>query len=207
MILETPPASAISTPNGCSDSPSASACAASRDSISARNSPCCAQAWSRNALRSLGSRSSAAPTISLIFGHCSGVSTGPPLHLPGQPRLGHIPISFDRGGRNTQHLRDLFSCEAPEKPQLDNAALLLVQPHQPVQRVVERYDIRAPHLRQDERGIELDDAFRTPLGGPGGRRAVHQYLPHQARGHGEKMCPVVSIKRTLVNQPQVSFVD
>jgi hypothetical protein len=54
-----------------------------RDSTSARNLRSFEQAWSRYAPRSFGSRSRAALTISLIFGHCSGVAMLPLLHLPG----------------------------------------------------------------------------------------------------------------------------
>src|ERR1700732_483636 len=68
MVLDSPTGSAIVVPaHGLSDSPFASACAASRDSTSARRSRSCAQASSRKALRSPGSRPSAAPTISLIL--------------------------------------------------------------------------------------------------------------------------------------------
>src|SRR5882672_7226729 len=82
MTWDSPVGSATVVAQGFSERAPASACAASGDSTSARNSPSCAQASSRNALRSWGSRSRAAPTISLIFGHCSCFSTASFFHLP-----------------------------------------------------------------------------------------------------------------------------
>src|SRR5437879_4949964 len=100
MVLVSPAGSATVAAHGLSESPPAAACAASSDSTSARNSAFCEQASSRNAGRFASSCSSAAPTISLIFGHCSGVATVPFLHLSRQPCLGHSPVSFDGGSGN-----------------------------------------------------------------------------------------------------------
>src|SRR5712691_6632706 len=97
MVLVSPAGSATVVAQELPDSPAASAWAARRDSTSARKLSSCAQAWSRKALRTAGSYSRAAPTISLIFGHWSGVAMGP-LHLSGQPCLGHVPVPLDGGG-------------------------------------------------------------------------------------------------------------
>jgi hypothetical protein len=105
------------------------------------------------------------------------------------------------------HFRNLFSRQPSEKTQLDDATLLFIQLGKPGQRVVQCDNVRAAHLRQYERRVEFYSAVCAALGGTMAARVVHQNLPHQARGHGEKMCPVLSIKRTLVNQPQVSLVD
>src|SRR5580704_17428211 len=98
----------------------------SSDSTSARMESSCAQASSRKGARSAGSRSRAAPTISLIFFHCCGASTSALLHDTRQPSFGHVPIPFHRRRRYCQHGGSFFDGQPAEKTQLDNAALLFI---------------------------------------------------------------------------------
>src|SRR5580692_12175583 len=111
---------------GCSERPLDFSNSERSESTSARRDSSCAQASSRNGARSAGSRSRAAPTISLIFFHCCGASTSALLHGTRQPSFGHVPIPFHGGGRNRQHGRGLFDGQPAKKTQLDNAALLFI---------------------------------------------------------------------------------
>ena len=86
-------------------------------------------------------------------------------------------------------------------------ALLFIQSGEVVEGVVQRNHIGALHLGQNERGIEIDFAIGTALGGAMTARVVHQNLPHQARGHRQKMGAIFGVKGSLVEQPQISLVD
>src|SRR5580704_3180352 len=111
---------------GCSERPLDFSNSESSDATSARSDSSSAQASSRKGARSAGSRSRAAPTISLIFFHCCGASTFSLLHGTRQPRFGHIPIPFHRRWRYCQHGGSFFDGQPAEKTQLDNAALLFL---------------------------------------------------------------------------------
>src|SRR5450755_2262134 len=136
MVWEAWTGSTLGIPRGCWERPSASPCAASRDSTSARRPRSPAQAESRNAARLAGSRSSASPTISLIFCHISGVPSAPSFHLSGQPRLRYIPVPLHSGRRDAEHLGDLFRCQSSKETHFHDTALLLVELGEIGQRIV-----------------------------------------------------------------------
>jgi hypothetical protein len=72
----------------------------------------------------------------------------------------------------------------PEKAQLDDPALLLVQFGKVIEGVVQGTDVRGSHLRQDEGGIEVDCTIGSAFGRATDSGVIHQNLPHQPRGHG-----------------------
>ena len=128
-------------------------------------------------------------------------------HLSGQPRLCHFPVALDSGGRHTQHFRNLLGGQAAKKTQFDNVALLFIQSGEVIKGVVQGNHIGALHLGQNERGIEIDFAIGSTFGGAMTARVVHQNLPHQARGHRQKMGTIFGVKGPLVEQPQIDLMD
>jgi hypothetical protein len=46
----------------------------------------------------------------------------------------------------------------------------------------------------------VDRQIRAPLGGAMAAGMIYQDLPHQARGHRQKMQPILGIERPLVDQ-------
>src|SRR5262249_3835232 len=186
---------------------SASAWAESNEVTSARRASSLPQASLRKAVRWLGSRSRAAPTISLILSHPSGLPMGPPLHLSSEPGLGNVPIAFGGRAGDAQDLGSFFGGQAAEETQLDKAALLFVDLHQGIQSVVEGHDVRARHLRKALRGVQFDAALRAALGCAMAARVVHKDLPHELGGDTHEMRAVLCVERALAAETQIGFVN
>ena len=85
--------------------------------------------------------------------------------------------------------------------------MLFIQAGECVEGVVQGNHVRTPHLRQDERGVELDPTVGAALGRATAASVIHQNLPHQAGSNGKKMRAILGIKRPLVKQPQIGLVD
>src|ERR1700679_1697588 len=178
--------SSISPERGCSERPLGFSYSESSNSTSARRESSCAQASPRKGARSAGSRSRAAPTISLIFFHCCGASTSALLHGTRQPSFGHVPIPFHGGGRNRKRGRGLFDGQPAEKTQLDNAALLFIHFGEFVQDVIQGQHVYTLFLRGDHGFIHLQQAIHAALGRASRTRVIHQNFAHEPGGHGCK---------------------
>ena len=75
-------------------------------------------------------------------------------HLAQQPGLRQPPVAHHRVGRHVQHRRGFLDAQPAEKPQLDDAALALVERRQRLQRIVERDEIVRRLAGDDERLVE-----------------------------------------------------
>src|SRR3989442_9343255 len=113
---------------------------ASSDSTSARVSSSRQASW-RNAARWLGSRSRASPKRSLTCSHLSGFTVLLLTKFPGQPGLGHTPISLHRGGGNTKKLGRLLHRKAAEHAKLNDPRLLRIDRGQPGESFIQRHEV------------------------------------------------------------------
>src|SRR5450432_594678 len=100
-----------------------------RDSISSRRASSPPHSLSRRAVRSFGSRSTAASNSSLTRAQRSspGCIVLPSHDLPPQPRFRYSPFSFDCRRGNIQHLGDFFVRQTAEEAQLDDLALARIE--------------------------------------------------------------------------------
>src|SRR3989441_9439305 len=125
---------------------------ASSDSTSARVSSSM-QASCRNAARWLGSRSRASPKRSLICSHLSGFTVLLLTKFPRQPRLGHTPISFHRGGGNTEELGRLLDRQAAEHSEFNDPRLLRIDRGEPGESFIQGHEVVRAFLRESDNVI------------------------------------------------------
>src|SRR5262249_37998273 len=126
--------------------------------------------------RWLGSRSRAAPTISLTLAHLAGLSIAAPLHLSSEPSLRNVPLSFGRRARNTKDFGSLFGGQTAEEAEFDQAALLLIDLSEGLQGVVEGDNVGVAQLWEGFNRVELDAAVGATLGGAVAARIVDKNL-------------------------------
>src|SRR6266852_4594256 len=125
---------------------------ASSDSTSARVSSSL-QASCRNTARWIGSRSKASPKRSLICSHLSGFTVLLLTKLPGQRRLGHTPISFHRGGGNTEELGHLLHRQAAEHAEFNDPRLLRIDRGEPGESFIQGHEVVRAFLRESDNVI------------------------------------------------------
>src|SRR3989442_6474817 len=125
---------------------------ASSDSTSARVSSSLQAFW-RNAARWLGSRSKASPKRSLICSHLSGFTVLLLTKFPGQPGLGHTPISFHRGGGNTEKLGPLLDRPAAGHAEFNHPPLLRIDRGEPGERFIQSHEVVRAFLRESDNVI------------------------------------------------------
>src|ERR1044072_7404162 len=116
-------------------------------STSRRSSRSLPQAWSRNAARCEGSRSSAASKSSSTFRQRSGFIFDSFSHHAVEPRLRSLPLASHSPRGNVHHFRCFLDAHAAEVPQLDDLALLRIETFEHAQRFVESDEVRRLILR------------------------------------------------------------
>ena len=62
-------------------------------------------------------------------------------------------------------------------------------------------------MRKIDGNIEFDTLIGSALGCAVLPRVIHQHLPHQAGGNRQEVCAVAGFERSLVNQPQIRFMN
>ncbi len=62
-------------------------------------------------------------------------------------------------------------------------------------------------MRKIDGNIEFDTLIGSALDCPVLPRVINQNLPHQPGGHRQEVCAVARFERSLVNQPQIRFMD
>src|SRR3989442_11146860 len=125
---------------------------ASSDSTSARASSSLQASW-RNAARWLGSRSRASPKRSLICSHLSGFTVLLLTKFPGQPRLGHTPISFHCSGGNTEKLGCLLHCQAAKHAEFNDSRLLRIDRGEPGESFIQGHEVVRAFLGESDNVI------------------------------------------------------
>ena len=129
-------------------------------------------------------------------------------HLALQPGLRQPPVAHHRLGRHLQDRGRFLDAQPAEEPQLDDAALALVELRQRLQRVVERDEVLTGSVGDDERLVEAspspprrrasDSAARAR--GPRGCGASGAPPPRgSARGSASPL--------PAVDEPEVRLVD
>src|SRR5450432_4138385 len=111
-----------------------------RDSISSRRASSPPHSLSRRAVRSFGSRSTAASNSSLVRAQRSPAGRIVLLSrdFPPEPRFRYAPFSFHCPRRDIQHFGDLFVGQTAEEAQFDDLALAWIEREKIFQRIVER---------------------------------------------------------------------
>src|SRR5256885_16150844 len=103
-------------------------------------------------------------------------------------------MSLHRRGRDIQNLRRLLNREACKKSQLNDTALLWIKPGQPIQSIVERYQVEAAIFNQRHRGVvQRKFVPPVPLGRVSTTRILDQNLPHQLSANRKKMCAIFKV--------------
>ncbi len=62
-------------------------------------------------------------------------------------------------------------------------------------------------MRKIDGNIEFDTLIGSAFGCTVLPRVINQHLPHQPGGNRQEVCAVVGFERSLVNQPQIRFMD
>lgn len=127
--------------------------------------------------------------------------------MSSEPSLGNVPVSFRGGTRNAEDFRCFFNGQAAEKAKFDEAALLLVDPGEGLEGIVDSENLGAGELRHGDGGVELDLLTGAPLGGAASACVVNKNLAHEAGGDGDKVGAVFSVEGALAGEAQVGFMD
>jgi len=85
--------------------------------------------------------------------------------------------------------------------------LLLVEFRQCFQGVVQGNHLDLRDVWEIDGNIEFDTLLGSALGCPVLSRVIDQHLPHQPGGDRQEVRAVVGFERSLVNQPEIRFVD
>src|SRR4030095_14012901 len=118
-----------------------------------------------------------------------------------KPGFGHAPVSPHSADRYLERLRCLFLIQAPEKAQLHDAGLSLVQLLQSVPRLVESHEIRAA-LAVNVVGLQQRDlhaAASTLL--PSVRAGeIYEDMSHDLRRKSKEMRAVLPLDVLPIDQ-------
>jgi hypothetical protein len=131
----------------------------------------------------------------------------PPCHLSSEPSLGNVPLSFGGGTRNAENFCGFFNGQAAKETQFDESALLLVDPGESLEGVVDGKYVRVGKLGHGEGGIELDLLARAALGGAAGACVVDENLAHEASSDSDKVGATASAEGVLPSEAQVGFMN
>jgi len=107
-----------------------------------------------------------------------------------------------------QRFGGFFQAQSPEEPQLDHLALSLVVFREFLQRIVEGNQV-ATRIVGDRQVVNQCHPHRAAaaLLRAFGAREVDEDPPHQTRGHGEEMRPVLPADASAFDEAQIDFVD
>jgi hypothetical protein len=128
-------------------------------------------------------------------------------HFAAQPDFGELPVAHDRFRRHFDDGSRFLDRQSAEEAELDDAAFAIVDFRQRVQRLVERDELFAWRVADDQLLVELD-AFRESASflRVSRARVVDEDPPHDAGAHGKKMRAVVPCHILGVDQSKVGLV-
>src|SRR5262245_48780123 len=126
--------------------------------------------------------------------------------LPGQPGARDLPPAHDGAQRNVEDAGRVGNRVAREEAHLDDLHELGIELLQPLQRLVQREQVRPAHAERMVPLVDGNVVARALFGFPESH-AVDDDLSHRARRRGQEVGPVHPVVRIVAKQLEIDLVD